>query len=60
MRTSARTSTGTAYGTGDVGNCLIEIGGAGEFDTIKRNGNHYIMMHFSKYVERGYERVGCL
>ena len=43
--------------TGDVGNCLIEIGGAGEFDTIKRNGNHYIMMHFSKYVERGYERV---
>ena len=42
---------------GDVGNCLIEIGGAGEFDTIKRNGNHYIMMHFSKYVDRGYERV---
>ncbi len=41
----------------DTGNCLIEIGGAGENDYIQRIGNHYIMTHFSKYVKRGYQRV---
>lgn len=41
----------------DTGNCLIEIGGAGENDYIQRIGNHYIMTHFSKYVKQGYKRV---
>lgn len=41
----------------DLGNCLIEIGGAGENDYIQRIGNHYIMTHFSKYIKRGYQRV---
>ncbi len=41
----------------DMGNCLIEIGGAGENDYIQRIGNHYIMTHFSKYIKRGYQRV---
>lgn len=41
----------------DMGNCLIEIGGAGENDEIKRVGNHYIMMHFSKFIKNGFQRV---
>lgn len=41
----------------DMGNCLIEIGGAGENDEISRVGNHYIMMHFSKFIKNGYKRV---
>ena len=41
----------------DMGNCLIEIGGAGENDDIKRIGNHYLMSHFSKYIKCGYQRV---
>ncbi len=41
----------------DTGNCLIEIAGANPTDPIQRNGNHYIMMHFSKYVKNGYQRV---
>ena len=41
----------------DLGNCLIEIGGSGENDEIQRIGNHYIMMHFSKYIKPGYKRV---
>ena len=43
--------------TMDVGNCLIEIGGADADASIQRNGNHYVMMHFSKYVKNGYQRV---
>ena len=41
----------------DVGNCLIEISGADADASIQRNGNHYVMMHFSKYVKNGYQRV---
>lgn len=41
----------------DLGNCLIEIGGSGYTDEITRRPNHYIMMHFSKYVKNGYLRV---
>lgn len=41
----------------DMGNCLIEIGGADENAEITRMGNHYIMSHFSKFVKRGYQRV---
>ncbi len=41
----------------DMGNCLIEIGGAGENDYIQRIGNHYIMTHFSRYIKNGYKRV---
>ena len=41
----------------DTGNCLIEIGGPEETAEITRMGNHYIMMHFSKYVKPGYQRV---
>ncbi|MCD7889473.1 MAG: hypothetical protein LUG23_06120 [Oscillospiraceae bacterium] len=41
----------------DTGNCLIEIDSSSENASISRNGNHYIMMHFSKYVKNGYKRV---
>ena len=41
----------------DLGNCLIEIGGADESSDIQRIGNHYIMTHFAKYIKRGYQRV---
>ena len=41
----------------DTGNCLIEIDSSSENASISRNGNHYIMMHFSKYVKSGYKRV---
>lgn len=41
----------------DTGNCLIELNGSGQSAEIRRMGNHYIMMHFSKYVKPGYKRV---
>ena len=41
----------------DDGNCLIEIGGFYPNDYVKRRGNHYIMMHFSKFIKNGYTRV---
>lgn len=41
----------------DDGNCLIEVAGYDSSNEIYRRGNHYIMMHFSKYVKRGYQRV---
>ncbi len=41
----------------DTGNCLIEVASSSENAEISRNGNHYIMMHFSKYVKSGYKRV---
>ena len=41
----------------DQGVTLVEIAGAGENDEIKRGNNHYIMMHFSKYIKEGYIRV---
>lgn len=43
--------------TADLGNCLIEIGGADENAEIQRIGNHYIMMHYSKFIRPGYQRV---
>lgn len=41
----------------DEGNCLIEISTWTPDATIKRNGGHYIMTHFSKFVKNGYVRV---
>lgn len=41
----------------DLGNCLIEISGSQPNDEITRIGNHYIMMHFSKYIKPGFKRV---
>lgn len=41
----------------DDGNCLIEVAGYDKSSEIFRRGNHYIMMHFSKYIKRGYQRV---
>ena len=41
----------------DLGNCLIEIGGADANASIQRIGNHYIMMHYSKFIKNGYQRV---
>lgn len=41
----------------DLGRCLIEIGGADADASIKRNGNHYIMQHYSKFIKNGYQRV---
>lgn len=41
----------------DDGNCLIEIGGWENNAYVKPRGNHYIMMHFSKFIKNGYTRV---
>ena len=41
----------------DDGNCLIEIGGWESNAYVKPRGNHYIMMHFSKFIKNGYTRV---
>lgn len=41
----------------DEANCLIETSGFYPHDTIKRRGNHYVMMHFSKYIKQGYTRI---
>lgn len=41
----------------DEANCLIETSGFYPWDTIKRRGNHYVMMHFSKYIKQGYKRI---
>lgn len=41
----------------DEANCLIETSGFYAHDTIKRRGNHYVMMHFSKYIKKGYQRI---
>lgn len=41
----------------DEGNCLIEISTWTKDATIKRNGGHYIMTHFSKFIKNGYVRV---
>ena len=41
----------------DMGMCLIEFP-TGEKDTeVRFNGSHYMMKHFSKYIDRGYRRV---
>lgn len=42
----------------DDANCLIEIADWGPQSQVKRRGNHYIMMHFSRFIEPGYIRVG--
>lgn len=41
----------------NAGNCLVEVGGTDPNSEIRVCGNHYIMMHFSRFVERGYQRV---
>ncbi len=41
----------------DTGNCLIEIDTFYNWATIKRNGGHYVMSHFSRYIKPGYQRV---
>lgn len=41
----------------DRGVTLVEIADAGENADLTRGGNHYIMMHFSKYIKEGYIRV---
>ena len=41
----------------DDGNCLIEIDTFYNWAKIKRNGGHYIMSHFSRYIKPGYIRV---
>lgn len=41
----------------DDANCLIEIGDWPANSYVKRRGNHYIMMHFSKFIKNGYKRV---
>ncbi len=41
----------------DQGITLVEIAGAGEQDEVKRGNNHYIMMHFSKFIKEGYIRI---
>lgn len=41
----------------DDGNCLIEISTWEPNAEIKRMPGHYIMMHFSKFIKNGYQRV---
>lgn len=41
----------------DRGITLIEIANSSEDAELTRGGNHYIMMHFSKYIKEGYVRV---
>lgn len=44
----------------DDGNCLIELAGDTPWNPnayAARRGPHYIMMHFSKYIKKGYIRV---
>lgn len=41
----------------DMGVTLIEIASSSEYAELTRGGNHYIMMHFSKYIKEGYIRV---
>lgn len=45
------------YWIPDDANCLIEVSEYGSNAKITRRGNHYIMMHFSKFIKRGYVRV---
>lgn len=41
----------------DDGNCLIQIDDWVPNAPVSRRGNHYIMMHFSKFIKNGYVRV---
>lgn len=41
----------------DLGITLISIGDDSADGEIERGGNHYIMMHFSKFIKEGYIRV---
>ncbi len=41
----------------DKGMCLIEIPVNKPDSEIRYNGSHYMMMHFSKFIDRGYQRV---
>lgn len=41
----------------DLGITLISVASDSENAEIERGGNHYIMMHFSKYIKEGYIRV---
>lgn len=41
----------------DLGMCLIEFPSNSADTEVRFNGSHYIMMHFSKYIDRGYQRV---
>ncbi len=41
----------------DNANCLIQIDEWAPTSRVSRRGNHYIMMHFSKFIKKGYIRV---
>lgn len=45
------------YWIPDDANCLIQVDYYGANSPVSRRGNHYIMMHFSKYIKKGYVRV---
>lgn len=40
----------------DLSNCIIEVG-VDPNSEITRWGNHYMMMHFSKFIKQGYQRI---
>ncbi len=42
----------------DDAKCLIEVGDWAPSSYVSRRGNHYIMMHFSRFIKAGYKRVG--
>lgn len=41
----------------DLGMCLIEFPSNSADTEVAFNGSHYMMMHFSKFIDRGYQRV---
>lgn len=41
----------------DNANCLIQIDDWVPNAAVSRRGNHYIMMHFSKFIKAGYVRI---
>lgn len=45
------------YESGAEGMHLIDVMEYGPNSQVIRRGNHYIMMHFSKFIKRGYIRV---
>lgn len=45
------------YWIPDDANCLIQVDEYGANSAVSRRGNHYIMMHFSKFIKKGYVRV---
>lgn len=42
----------------DMGLCLIEVASDDPGSNVQRMGNHYILQHFTKFIKKGYVRLG--